>query len=273
MEGRKPVGPDDIQAIMLDLDGTLLTAQRTVSQRTVRALLALKERGLEIVVATGRMYDTASMFTRCLGITNPFVLGNGAVIAEPVEGKPLVEYLLEWDIARNIAVIAGNLDIHVQMFINGTLYYEVDDPVDRSTDVESFAKGKQVVFSRMQLPPVIKVMLVGDDHIADEVVTQINQLYPGELYIARSWTRYLEIMHPKANKGNGLLEVSRIMGIPASRFLAFGDGDNDKEMLENAGVGVAMGNASKTLKSVADHVTDSHNNDGIGKFLESYFKL
>jgi len=268
---RDPADPARIQAILLDLDGTLLTSEKTISDTTLKALLSLKACGMNLIIATGRMFDTASGYTRSLSIDRPYVLANGAVIAEPENGTPIIEHLLDWDVSRELVLLARGEGLHVQMFVGNTLYYEVDEPRERAADPFAFAAGRQVDFLATSFPAVTKVLLVGDEEASLRVLKKVHDRHPESLYSVKSWERYYEVMNVKANKCNGMMELSRMLSIPVSAFMAFGDADNDIEMIRNAGVGVSMGNGTPGLKEVADYVTGGNDEDGIGIFLKEYF--
>jgi Cof subfamily protein (haloacid dehalogenase superfamily) len=270
---RNPADPARIQAILLDLDGTLLTSEKTISDTTREVLIALKAEGMNLIIATGRMFDTASGYTQSLSIDRPYVLANGAVIAEPKKGTPLIEHLLDWAVCRELVLLARREGLHVQMFVGNTLYYEVDEPRERAADPFAFAAGRQVDFLEISFPAVTKVLLVGDEEASLRVLKEVHALHPGSLYSVKSWERYYEVMNVKANKCNGMTELSRMLSIPVSAFMAFGDADNDIEMIRNAGVGVAMGNGSPGLKEAADYVAGGNDEDGIGFFLKEYFSL
>lgn len=263
---------EEIKALVLDLDGTLLTGEKTVGPRTFRALQLLRERGLKLVIASGRTYGTAKAYTESLDIREPYVLANGALVVESQTGKVLLSHPLDWDVSRTSITLGRRAGLHIHLFAD-RLYYEVDDPHERQMDPLCFEQGKQVNFDDIFFPELTKLLLVGDENASRGVVEELHRRFPGRLYAARSAPGYYEVMNSRANKAAGVREVARMLSIPMSRFLAIGDAENDMEMLSQAGISAAMGNGMAAVKEIADYVLGTNNEDAIGVFLEEFFKI
>jgi Cof subfamily protein (haloacid dehalogenase superfamily) len=267
-----PLPKEEIKALVLDLDGTLLTDEKTIGPRTFRALQLLRDRGLKLVIASGRTYGTARTYTESLDISEPYVLANGALVAESQTGKALLSHMLDWDVSRTSITLGRQAGLHIHLFAD-RLYYEVDDPYERQMDPLCFEQGKQVNFDGMFFPELTKLLLVGDENASRGVLEELRRRFPGRLYAVRSAPGYYEVMNSKANKAAGIREVGRMLSIPISRFLAIGDAENDAEMLSQAGIAAAMGNGMPAVKEIADYVLGTNNEDAIGVFLEEFFKL
>jgi Cof subfamily protein (haloacid dehalogenase superfamily) len=263
---------EEIQALVLDLDGTLLTDEKAIGPRTFRALQLLRERGLKLVIASGRTYGTAKAYTESLNISEPYVLANGALVVESQTGKVLLSHTLDWDVCRTSITLGRQAGLHIHLFAD-RLYYEVDDPRERQLDPLCFEQGKQVNFDEIFFPELTKLLLVGDENTSRQVLEELHRRFPGGLYAVRSAPGYYEVMNSRANKAAGIREVAQMLSIPISRFLAIGDAENDTEMLSQAGIAAAMGNGMTGVKEIADYVLGTNNEDAIGVFLEEFFKL
>ncbi len=262
-----------------DLDGTLLTSEHLLTDLTVRAIGKLEAAGVCVVISTGRSYEGMAHYARQLGLKTPIICYNGAMIADGADGRVLHEWLLPDDIAREALAYARQRDIHFQVFRNGELWYEkereesayykastgLDGRVGRLDEWEVLEPTKAL----MILPPSRQPAEFPELHEAREY---FSNRYGQRLYCALSKPFYLEFINGKGSKGNALSQVADDLGIGADRVAAFGDGFNDLEMLEYAGLSVAMANAPEGVREKCRLVTPlSNDEDGVADFIERYF--
>ncbi|WP_404458761.1 Cof-type HAD-IIB family hydrolase [Oceanobacillus kapialis] len=265
--------------IALDLDGTLLTDKKEISSKTKQTVLTAMEEGHIVVISTGRPHRASISYYHELGLKTPMVNFNGALIHHPTDAK--------WDAlhspmpirtAHKIIDACYDLNVHnILAEVMDDVYLDTynEDIIDifQSTENDSpFTIGN--IKQNLTEDPTSLLIHPKEDHIK-ELRDHLND-YHAELIEHRKWGapwNIIEIVKKGMNKAVGLKKIAYYYNIPQERVIAFGDEDNDLEMIEYAGVGVAMGNAIDELKGIAKHVTDTNEAEGIGTFLEQYLKL
>lgn len=263
--------------IVLDLDGTLLTDEKVISEKTLHTLFKAREQGHEIMIATGRPYRASEVYYHQLKMQTPIVNFNGAFVHHPMDSnwKSIHEPI-------DLRVVNEVIDaLHDYKFYN--IIAEVMDDVylhyhdEKLLDIFSFGKPHVTTGDiRNYLKTDPTSLLI---HAKEEDVPSIRQhLHDvhAEVIDHRRWGapwHVIEIVRSGLNKAVGLAHVSKYLNIPQQNIIAFGDEDNDLEMIEYAGTGVAMGNAISQLKNIANEVTSSNNEDGIAEFLQERLNL
>ncbi|MFZ3579295.1 Cof-type HAD-IIB family hydrolase [Virgibacillus sp. DJP39] len=265
--------------IALDLDGTLLTDKKEISERTKQTILQAMQAGHIVVIATGRPHRASINYYHSLGLDTPMVNFNGALIHHPTDHK--------WDALHSPmsvrtahAIIDACYDLNVH-----NILAEVKDEVY----LDQYNEKIIDIFQTTQNDPPFVIGSLKNElkedptslliHPKEENIKEIRDHltdFHAELIEHRKWGapwNIIEIVKKGMNKAVGLQKVSHYFDIPKERIIAFGDEDNDLEMIDYAGVGVAMGNAIDELKSVAKHIAKSNEEDGIGIFLEEYLKI
>lgn len=263
--------------IVLDLDGTLLTDEKKISALTKETLLKAKEAGHRVMIATGRPYRASQLYYRELSLTTPIVNFNGALIHHPKNPmwKPIhttvdlsvvhdvVESVHKYEYDNLIAEVMDDVYLHRED--EGVLQLpHMGNPTILTGDLKDILKEDPTS------------LLIQADDVNTPIIRQHLQDVHAELIEHRRWGApfpIIEIVHKGLSKAVGIDYIAKEMGIPRDRIIAFGDEDNDMEMIEYAGVGVAMSNGIDDLKSIANEITLSNNEDGIGKFLQDRLKL
>ena len=268
-----------IQMICMDLDGTALQKDRTsFSPRLAAALAAAHERGIAVVVVTGRQFGLLPPAVTCHPEwENLAVLCNGGQIrclgtGELLEGLDIGAAALE-----QLLLLADRFDLPVEFSLDSKLYLtehswqlQQNDPGLAFHRDVILAKNGYVVDSLEPLckRAVEKVnLLCIPEEQRQTVVQELNQIAVSAVWSSRNC---MEITHPLADKGRGLERVCSLLGIPAENTMALGDSGNDIAMLRRAGLGVAMGNAPDFVKEAADVVTDRFDEDGAAKAIECW---
>ncbi|WP_121639325.1 Cof-type HAD-IIB family hydrolase [Virgibacillus sp. Bac330] len=265
--------------IALDLDGTLLTDKKEISPKTKQAVLRAMDEGHIVVIATGRPHRASIGYYKTLGLTTPMVNFNGALIHHPNDKK--------WD------ALHSPMSIRTAHKIIGTCYElnvrnilaEVMDDVY----LDQYDQAIIDIFHMSQNDPPFTIgslrnKLTEDPtsiliHPKDEHISTLRKNlddFHADLIEHRNWGapwNIIEIVRKGMNKAVGLQKIAHYFHIPTDRIIAFGDEDNDLEMIDYAGVGVAMANAIDELKSISKYVTDSNEENGIANFLQTYLKL
>ncbi|MEK4199271.1 Cof-type HAD-IIB family hydrolase [Cytobacillus sp. FSL K6-0265] len=263
--------------IVLDLDGTLLKDNKTISQKTKEVLFKAREDGHEVMIATGRPYRSSEMYYKEMQMTTPIVNFNGAFIHHPTNPKWGIRHTpLDMKVTRDI------IDASQDFKFNNIIAEVLDDVYYHYHDeklMNMFSLGNPKVTTgdlRNFLPASPTSMLI---HTDQEHLTQIQRHLDdvhAEVIHQRSWGEpfhIIEIVKAGLNKAIGIQQACDYLNIPKERVIAFGDEDNDLEMLDFAGVGVAMGNGIDAVKTTANEVTLTNEEDGIGIFLNDYLNL
>lgn len=270
--------------IALDLDGTLLTDDKTIAEQTRQTVLAAKEAGHIIVIATGRPHRASIQYYEALGLNTPMINFNGALVHHPRNNRWDISHSpLSIETAKKIIdtcyeVNVYNILAEIQDQVYLDQYDEAILDIFRSSLPESFQERDtfRIGSLKEKLDHDPTSMLIHPK--AEQLAMLKDELdqHHAELIEHRNWGapwNIIEIVKKGINKAVGLKKLSQYFGIPREQIIAFGDEDNDLEMIEYAGVGVAMGNGIDELKSIANHVTKTNEQNGIGTFLEEYLQL
>lgn len=263
--------------IVLDLDGTLLTDTQKISPYTKDILYKAEEAGHKVMIATGRPFRASEVYYHELNLTTPIVNFNGALVHHP---KNQLWTPMHSPIAMR--VVHDVVD-SVHKFQYENLIAEVMDDVylhsDRQDLMHLLTNGNPRITTgnlKLHLLEDPTSLLIQADANNVPIIRQHLQDVHAELIEHRKWGApfpIIEIVRKGLNKAVGISKVAHEMEIPRDRIIAFGDEDNDFEMIDYAGIGVAMNNGIDELKSLANEITLSNNEDGIGKFLADRLKL
>ncbi|GEN49317.1 Cof-type HAD-IIB family hydrolase [Ligilactobacillus pobuzihii] len=268
-----------IKLIALDIDDTLLNSHGKIQDSTKKSLHSALQKGLKVVLCSGRPLPVVTPFLEELGITGDkqyAITYNGSVV-ESVTGNIVVQMGLDNQEYRHIDKYAqrNNLQYNV-LDQNGTIYTSNRD-VNRITVVQAWENNAGIL---IRTPDdlssdlsIVKVVFVGETEKLDQVEPEVQAEFGQKNYVVRAADNFLKVMNLKANKGNALSQLTRVLGIDPSEVLVFGDERNDVPMFDFAGQAVAMGNGSKAAKEHASFVTASNNNDGIAKALTKFLEL
>lgn len=258
--------------LVLDIDGTLLDDRNQITKHTLQALQDLQEKGFSITLATGRLYRDAFYFARRLALSSPLILLHGAFI-QSYEGEIMVERDLPPGIVSKLVNIARENRVSFQALCSDRLILE-----QRTKWNDLYLKYSP---NKPEIVCVPDLARHRDDKIAQfsflgegSKMLQMKELLAKQLgdtvSIACSHPNLLEVVAPGVSKGSALKELSGMMNIPLSQTIAIGDNYNDRELLQTAGLGVAMGNAPREIKEIADYITKDNNHDGIAYFAAQF---
>lgn len=256
----------DYRLIALDLDGTLLHDDCTISDYTKTILRRCQEAGAIVTISTGRMYASARPFALELGLEVPLITSHGALI-KYADGRELAHYLLDQTIALEIYQLMQPYHAHIRCYTTDQLYMS-------DLGASAMAYARHIGITPQLLPADLSALHPTKLAVVDipERITQYEALlrdrYTDAIYMTKVSEGFLEISHPLGTKGIALANLAQHFAIPQEQVIAFGDSYNDLPMLQYAGCSVAMGNANDTVKAIADRITDTNENDGVGKLLE-----
>lgn len=270
----------DIRLIALDLDGTLLTSEKRLSLRNRQALERCIQRGIYIVPATGRTEEGIPEEVKGMPGVRYVISTNGAVVADLTGGQVISSQKMDWELtARLLDIIASYpvmYDVYMEgrgksesRFLENMEDYGIPDPIRKL-----IIKTRDIVpsicdYVREKKSPVEKInIFFGDNEIRRQVREALSAC--PDILITASLPYNLEINHKDATKGNALLKLAEHLGILRDQTMAFGDGENDKTMIEAAGVGVVMANGDETLKRFAKYITKGNDQDGVAEAIERF---
>lgn len=265
----------EIKLIAVDLDGTLLSSKHTVSERNIKALKAAAEKGVKVIVATGKTYASSTEVIKKLGITDPCIFSQGVAIYQP-DGTVTHQETLDPVIARQVITFAEDRGFNVLAYSENRLlarnhipFYDELHKEYGEPAVESIG-ALQNILGEM---PVNKLIFIRKDE--PQRVTalrwQLDRLLDGKARLMQTQLKdQVEILPKGASKGKALRVVLKGLDIAPENTLAIGDGENDLEMLELAGVSVAVGNADDKVKAAADHTVASNDKHGVAEAVERF---
>lgn len=261
--------------IALDMDGTLLTSEKTISTRTKNAIASARQRGVKVVLASGRPLDGMQDKLNELNIDgdNEFVVYfNGSMVKELGTNKIIHNAIIDGKRTKQVAALAKNLGADCHAF--STELGLITPRLNEYTDIESTINQIPVtVFDFDTLEddhPIIKAMIVAAPQQLTELIKQIPQSMRDSFTIVQSAPFFLEFLSLDSNKGVGVKAIADYLDIAAENVICMGDAENDHHMLEYAGLGVAMENAMEQTKAIADYITASNNDDGVAKVIEEF---
>ena len=259
-----------IKMIATDIDGTIADWKGQFSPAVRNCINKLKAAGIKIVLVTGRMHSSAIHVAKDLELDTPLISYQGGLVKD-FDGKILYRKNLNSDYAKEIIVWARENNIHINLYIDDKLYVENDDEI-----IKYYVDGKHIEytvcsFDDLEIENVNKILAIDikDAERVSSWVEELKKKYP-DLYIVKSTPYYCEIGSLEAKKSLGVKFLCDLWGIKREEVLTIGDQDNDIDLVQSGGVGVAMGNGTDELKKHADYITDTVENDGFVKAVEKF---
>ncbi len=272
--------------LVTDMDYTLLNKEKKVSDRNREALFKAIEKGVHIVVATGRIYTSAKVYAKLLGLNTPIIASNGAIIKEAIfdsisdTERTIYKETLKPDTIRDMIKLSHKHGLLCHFFTEDTIYSEQLVNVslrykewNKYLGEEDKVKIKIVediedAFNRDNAEILKAVVVDGDSgkikRLRDDIMRTKN------VAVSQSMKDNLEVMNKGVTKGNAVKILADMYGIRREEIIAIGDNENDMSMIEYAGLGIAMGNAEDLLKGAADHITGDYLEDGVAEAVERF---
>ncbi len=263
--------------ITLDLDGTLLNEDKKISKRNKAAISNAINAGHIVVIATGRPYRASEMYYRELALDTPIVNFNGAFTHHPTNKEfGFYHSPMELETAKTIIETCEAFQVkNIMVEVIDQFYLKYHDEVLIETFTMGDSPTKFGNLEEILTENPTSILVHPEDHHVDELKDLLKRAH-AEVVDQRVWGapwNVIEIIKAGLNKAVGLKKIADFYSISPEHIIAFGDEDNDLEMLEYAGVGVAMDNAIDQLKEIANEVTLTNDQDGIAVFLEKYLNL
>lgn len=269
-----------IKMIGLDLDGTLLNEKKELLPYTKEVLRRALDKGVVVLIATGRPWMGIPEELRTFPGMRYALTSNGARILDIREGTVLIEQLLSRESAKKALEICGKYDTLQEVYYDGQGYASAD----KMAHVEKYHHNPNMwEYLRTTRIPVQDIFRLVDEE--ERELDKVQALFADMNERRLAWDELsrvdglelvgslgynIEVNAAGVNKGTGLIELGKLLGIKREEIMACGDGDNDTVMLREVGFGVAMANAEDQVKAAADYITDSNDNEGAAKAIEKF---
>jgi Cof subfamily protein (haloacid dehalogenase superfamily) len=258
-----------IRAVVSDVDGTLVTSEKFLTERAIAAVAELHDRGIPFTIISSRPPRGMRMLLTPLRISLPIAAFNGGIIATP-QLDAISEHLISQEVARSALQLFQTREVQTWVFSGQDwLVRRRDAPlVDHEEHTVGFAP-KVVADLAPFLGRAAKIVGVSQDHdLLARCEKELSVEFAGRATVVRSQAYYLDITHPLANKGDGLSALAKSLAVSTDEIAVIGDGRNDIAMFVRSGFSVAMGNASAEVKANASEVTASNQEEGFAKAIE-----
>jgi Cof subfamily protein (haloacid dehalogenase superfamily) len=257
--------------VVADLDGTVRSRRLGITPGVRRAVAAAQARGVRVCVATGRMWPSAAPWVDALGADSPAILYNGGRVFDFKTGRVLYEHRLAVETARRaLALICRDPALQPHLFLNDRVYVERPHPLTTAYAEDDGVTCEVVTaFEPLLSGPPHKILTVGTPDRLTALAEAVREAAL-PVHAVQSEPIYLELLPAGISKGTALGVVLQALGVDAGEVIAVGDGWNDLEMIEAAGLGVAMGSAPDGVRARADHVCGSADEEGFRRVLERF---
>lgn len=262
--------------ISIDMDATILQSDHTISERTLTTLRQASEKGVEVMINTGRTYTEAMLYFDELDFVHYFALANGSLIYNHRENSFQRVKQIDIRFIRKAHEMTLPYKDKAALVVSGERHTYTDELYrhgegarqHRAMCGENNLVYVEDLISTMENRFIAKGLLIGEHEVLKEIKRQLEEFFGSGIKAVFSMPRTLEILEPDMDKSNALQHMMKLRNIEREQIIAIGDGENDIGMIRTAGMGVAMGNASEKLKNVANFITNSNNEDGVAHAVE-----
>ncbi len=264
--------PDAIKLFLADVDGTLVTKDKVLTERAQKAVRDLEAKGIKFALTSGRPPKGMAMLIKPLQITTPIAGFNGGLFVN-ADFSIIESHTLDPAAAKQTVELIEQQGLDVWVYSGEDWLLRDRDAPHREREEHTVRFPPKVVkaFTDDDLKTAVKIVGVSDD--LDKVAgceKAVQQALGKTVSAARSQPYYLDVTHPEANKGGVVAYLARTLKIDAGAIATIGDQPNDVLMFKPSGFAIAMGNASEAVQKAADAVTDSYDDEGFAKAVEKY---
>ncbi len=272
----------DIRLLVLDIDGTLAGASNQITPRVLDAIRQVQQRGIDVAIATGRMYQSALRFHQTVASTLPLMAYQGAYIKHPqtqtLHRHTPLPRSLALELLAFLAPMEAQQDLSIHLYIDDQLHVrqiiEDTEAYAARSGIRPVTAGdlSQFLTGNIALETTKLLTLSNNVGLLSDILGKLSQRYPDtDLYLTRSVEYFVEATHPQANKGEAVRYLAEdLLDLKPDQVMTVGDNFNDLEMLRYAGTGVAMGDAPTPVKQAADWVAPGVEQDGVAVALEQF---
>jgi hypothetical protein len=259
---------NSIKLIAIDLDGTLLNSTNSLSSTTIDSLHRMTKKGIKVVLASGRPYQSIVPIADQLGLSSPIISANGALV---INNKiDIIRSLyLDSPISQDIIAYGSQESYAMSVYYNGLILTNSMKQVEMHRTLE----GLSAVYSSNLLieEPIVKIIYSDEPQRITNAYNFLKMKFTKRLYMTQSDNIFLDFMNINASKGNALSFIMKLMNISKDQIMAFGNSYNDISMFKICNHSVAMENSPEIVKQEANYVTLSNDSNGVAYFLNQIF--
>ncbi|MDR1986836.1 MAG: HAD hydrolase family protein [Treponema sp.] len=276
------IDPAKIKAFALDLDGTCLGRNGSLSGRTIRSLKTCLHRGIQVIICTGRSIDAAEPYRVAIGAEGPMVYFNGAEVVDMPSETMVQAALLSLEAVDYCVDLSRSRGLYYQVYFPGTPEHPrgilMAERQTQETEMYRIHTGIQAVIGDLKqalaqpgLTGCVKGMFISEPWFHEDIRAQLVERFGQGIYIARTLRTFLEIMDAAVSKGRGLRCALAYQGLQDAPVIAFGDEENDLPLFEAATYAAAPANAKELVLRAADFQFGPNTEDGLAAWLEQWF--
>ena len=265
-----------IQLIAVDIDGTLLTPERVITQNVQKTIEEAKIKGVKVVLCTGRPLAGVIDYLNALNLTEKgdYVLTyNGALAQEADTGNVLAHHTMSMTDFYEVEEMSRKIGVHLHTTTRDAIYTanrNIGEYTVREAFIVSLPLKYRTIEEMDQNLMISKMMMIDEPSILEKGIELLPNWFFEKYTILRSEPFFLEILNKEASKGQALKHLTNLLGLSAAEVMAIGDNENDIDMIEYAGIGVAMGNAVPKVKAVANVITGTNAEDGVASIIREH---
>ncbi len=274
----------DIKYIITDLDGTIAIKNFIITPKTIKIINNFqKKSNNKLIIATGRSDFMLKKYIEKLNIKMPIISCNGALIRDPNNNEILQKFTIENEIALKIIKKLLKNDLNVVIYTSNTIYSEDNNP--RIESIKKYNKNQKIERYKINYKiveniidcinneiSILKILITLNKNEEKIIIKKIIDKYSNnELTFSTSQSNIIDITNKNANKGKGLKYICKKYNIKNNEIIAYGDNENDYEMLKEAGYAVVVKNSIPNLKTIANEIIDYAEKDSVAKHIEKNF--
>ena len=273
--------------VCIDMDGTLLSSRKKISKESKDAIKKVHDKGVEIVVTTGRIYNNAEYYSNLLGVKSPVIAANGAIVKSKIDSKILYENPIEIEECIKLIDLLYEMKVFFHFYTQGGIFcnnsvtkfatklYMTKQVGHENLKINYHViKGKEKwkEFFKQNKEKITKCIVFS---ISPETIVECKKRLESldSIVYFGAGKRSIEINNKGVSKGNAVKALAEKYGIKREEIICIGDNENDLSMIQYAGVGIAMDNAIDSVKEAANYITSSNDENGVAKALEKYFGI
>lgn len=265
-----------IKLVAIDLDGTLLNSLHQISPAVKAAIAQAKQKGIQVVLASGRPYTGIQPYLKELGLdtANDYCISNnGSVIHQAHDGSHLVENLLDFADYLYFEELSRNIGVHLHALADNTMF-TANRHISHYTIHDAYLTNSPLVYcpvNEMESSlKFTKIMMIDCPEKLDIGISYIPENTYENYSLIKTSPYYLEISNNTSNKGTALQVICEKLGITPDKVMSIGDQNNDIQMLKYASVSVAMGNSQEHIQKLAKFVTKTNDDDGVAIAINKF---
>ncbi len=256
-----------ITLIAVDVDGTLLNSHHALTPRVAAAIRACQIAGVHVVIATGKTRSSVEPLLDHLQLDTPGVYSQGLIIHN-ADGSIRFRRTMEPEQVAQVIAFAQARAMPFLAYSGDRLIVLERSPYTDS--ITNYGEPLPLLLASFDGVPVEKFILIHTPETIAPLRHALEQTFDGQLTVVQALDHMIELVPPGSSKGDGLRRVLAALGVAPEQVMAIGDGENDIEMLQLAGLGVAVGNAKPALKAVADVIVADNDHDGVAEAIERF---